>query len=77
MNQTSFTLVGFTQPHTAMPIIEDLDNNAKVFTSRILWYFPKLVFCKMQETRLTLNEKSTVAQFTDQFGETLLLSICH
>ena len=60
-----------------MPIIEDLNNNAKGFTSRILWYFPKPVFCKMQETRLTVNEKSTVAQFTDQFGETLLLSICH
>ena len=29
MQQTSFTLLGFTQPHTAMPIIEDLQNNAK------------------------------------------------
>ena len=35
MAQTSFTLLGFTQPQTAMPIIEDTQNNAKGFTLKI------------------------------------------
>ena len=37
MTQTSFTLMGFTQPQTALHIIEDAQNNAKGFTSRLLW----------------------------------------
>ena len=66
MNQTSFTLFGFTQPQTALPIIEDAQNNAKGFTSRILWYFPEPVFCKMSETRLDATEKEKVQRFTEE-----------
>ena len=68
MNQTSFTMFGFTQPQTALPIIEDAQNNAKGFTSRILWFFPEPVFCKMSETRLEVADKEKVTQFTDKMG---------
>ena len=69
MAQTTFTLLGFTQPQTAMPIIEDSQNNAKGFTSRLLWYFPKPVFCKMQDTVLTDEEKIQVTRFKGELGE--------
>ena len=36
MTQTSFTLVGFTQPQAALPIIKDVQNNAKGLTSLIV-----------------------------------------
>jgi hypothetical protein len=49
MIQTCFVLYGFTQPLTAMPIMENAQNNSKGFTSRLLWYFPKPIFCKMEE----------------------------
>jgi hypothetical protein len=69
MAQTTFTLLGFTQPQTAMPIIEDKQNNAKGFTSRLLWYFPRPVFCKMQDTVLTDEEKLQVTHFKDELGK--------
>jgi hypothetical protein len=69
MQQTSFNLLGFTQPHTAMPIIEDLQNNAKGFTSRFLWYFPKPVFCKLKATVLHDDENDEVEKFEEQLGE--------
>ena len=69
MTQTTFTLLGFTQPQTAMPIIEDKQNNAKGFTSRLLWYFPRPVFCKMQDTVLTDEEKLQVTHFKDELGK--------
>ena len=69
MQQTSFTLLGFTQPHTAMPIIEDLHNNAKGFTSRLLWYFSKPVFCKFRETILEDDEHDDIEKFEENLGE--------
>ena len=68
MNQTSFTMLGFTQPQTAMPIIEDTQNNAKGFTSRILWFFAQPVFCRMQDTRLTAEETTTLQTFREELG---------
>lgn len=41
MSQTSFTMVGFTQPRAALPIIEDAQNTAKGFMSRILMAIPR------------------------------------
>ena len=69
MQQTSFTLLGFTQPHTAMPIIEDLQNNAKGFTSRLLWFFPKPAFCKFRDTILEDNEHDEVDKFEENLGK--------
>ena len=74
MAQTSFTMLGFTQPQTALPIIEDAQNNAKGFTSRILWFFPEPVFCKMAETRLTPVEKKTARSFNHALGNNPLIS---
>jgi hypothetical protein len=69
MDQTSFTLLDFTQPQTAMPIIEDTQNNAKGFTSRLLWYFPTPIFCKMQDTMLSEEENLTTSRFKDELGK--------
>ena len=69
MAQTSFTLLGFTQPQTAMPIIEDTQNNAKGFTSRFLWFFPEPVFCRMQDTLLNDGETSEVEAFKNELGK--------
>ena len=68
MNQTSFTMLGFTQPQTAMPIIEDTQNNAKGVTPRILWFFAQPVFCRMQDTGLTAEETSTLQTFREELG---------
>ena len=68
MTQTSFTLVGFTQPQSALPIIEDLQNNAKGFTSRLLWWFPKPVFCKMRDTMLDEMDSEEVRIFMPHLG---------
>lgn len=69
MANTTFTLLGFTQPQSAMPIIEDTQNNANGFTSRLLWYFPTPVFCKMQDTVLTEEEKLKVIRFKGKLGK--------
>ena len=69
MDRTSFSFLGFTQPYTALPVIQDTSNNAKGFTSRILWYFPQPVFAKFEDTLLTSDEKHVVDAFKEQFGE--------
>lgn len=68
MTQTSFTLICFTQPQTALSIIEDAHDNAKGFTSRLLWFFPKPVFCSLKDTGLTQEESAQVRDFKDQLG---------
>lgn len=68
MTQTSFTLMGFTQQQTALPIIEDAQNNAKGFTSRLLWFFPKPVFCSLKDTNLTPEESVQVKDFKCKLG---------
>lgn len=67
MNQTSFTLVGFTRPQAALPII-DLQKNAKGFTSRLLWWFPTPVFCILRDTMLQETETEKVKTFSQQLG---------
>ena len=57
MNQTTLTLLGFTQPQTALPIIRKAENNAKGFTSQILWYFPTPIFRRFAESEFTEEEK--------------------
>ncbi|CAB4014038.1 Hypothetical predicted protein [Paramuricea clavata] len=52
-----------------MPIIEDLQNNAKGFTSRFLWYFPKPIFCKLKATVLHDDENDEVEKFEEHLGE--------
>lgn len=52
-----------------MPITEDLQNNAKGFTSRLLWYFPKPVFCKFRETILKDDEHDDIEKFEENLGE--------
>ncbi|KXJ21109.1 hypothetical protein AC249_AIPGENE27735 [Exaiptasia diaphana] len=56
MNRTSLALLGFTQPHTALPIIQDISNNVKGFTSRILWFFPKPIYTKYEDSKLKKEE---------------------
>lgn len=60
--------MGFTQPQTALPIIEDAQNNAKGFTSRLLWFFPRPVFCSLKETNLTPEESAEVKDFQSKLG---------
>ena len=68
MEQTTFTLLGFTQPHTAMPIIQDTQNNAKGFTSRFLWFFPGPVYCRMKDTVLNEQESSKILKVKKEVG---------
>lgn len=65
--------MGFTQPYTAFPVIEDASYNAKGFTSRILWYFPKPVFATLRESILTENECETVTAFKEKLGKSLFV----
>ncbi|CAB4036868.1 Hypothetical predicted protein, partial [Paramuricea clavata] len=67
MRQTSFTLLGFTQPQTALPII----HNAKGFTSRILWYFPNPIFRRLADSELTEDEKDACEQWEQNLVEFL------
>ncbi|XP_015776962.1 PREDICTED: uncharacterized protein LOC107354970 [Acropora digitifera] len=66
MQRTTFTLFGFSQPFTAFPVIEDISNNAKGFTSRMLWFFPRPVFCKMRDNILDQEESNNVEHFKEQ-----------
>lgn len=68
MSRTSFSLFGMTQPYAAMPVIQDQSNNAKGFTSRILWFFPEPVFAKFEETMLTTEEKDVALKFKEDLG---------
>lgn len=63
--------MGFTQPYTAFPVIEDAANNAKGFTSRILWYFPKPVFATLRESILSPDECEIVTTFKEKLGKFL------
>lgn len=67
-------MFGFTQPQTALPIIQDSCNNTKGFTSRILWYFPQPTYCKMSETYLNVNEKGQVKHFKNELGKSNVYS---
>ena len=58
MGRTSFSLLGFTQPFAALPVIQDQSNNAKGFTSRILWFFPQPVFAKFEDTLILTDEET-------------------
>lgn len=66
MDEMSFTLMGFTETEQALPIIEDCNHNVRRFTSRLLWYFPKPVFCRLEDSLLTLDESVKVSQFQSQ-----------
>ena len=68
MNQTTFTLLGFTQPQTALPIIRNAENNSKGFTSRILWYFLTPIFCRFAESELTKEEKESCEEWEENLG---------
>lgn len=59
-----------TQPCAAMPVIQDQSNNAKGFTSHILWYFPESVFAKFEDTMLTTEEKTLTQEFEEELGIT-------
>ncbi len=65
MNQTSFTLLGFTQPHSALPILQDVESNAKGFTSRILWYFPRPIYSKFADLQLTEEDEQILKETED------------
>ena len=68
MNQTTFTMLGFTQPQSAMPVINNADNNAKGFTSRILWFFPTPIYSKFYDLELDEEEKECIEQGEDILG---------
>ena len=67
MERISFSLLGFTQPFAALPVIQDQSNNAKGFTSRILWFFPQPVFAKFEDTLLTDEETAFVHDTKESF----------
>ena len=69
MENTAFTIMGFTQPQAALPVIQDQSNNAKGFTSRFLWYFPEPVFCKMCDNVLSGEETQLASKFRNKFGK--------
>ena len=68
MNQTSFTLLGFTQPHSALPILQDVDSNAKGFTSRMLWYFPTPIYSKFADLKLTEEDEQLLSDTEELLG---------
>lgn len=68
MTRTSFSFFGMTQPYAAMPVIQDQSNNAKGFTSRILWFFPEPVFAKFEDTMLTPKETPIAQEFEEELS---------
>ena len=68
MSRTLFSFFGMTQPYAAMPVIQDQSNNAKGFTSRILWFFPEPVFAEFDDTMLTPKETTIAQEFEDELG---------
>ena len=68
--------MGSTQPYTAFPVIEDAPNNAKGFTSRILWYFPKPVFAALRESILAEDECDIVTSLKEKLGKSLHPMTC-
>ena len=59
----------FRMQQTSFMLLEDLQNNAKGFTSRLLWYFPKPVFCKFRETIREDDEHDNTEKFEENLGE--------
>ena len=59
-------LSGFTQPHAALPVIQDTSNNAKGFTSRIIGYFSQPVFAKFEDTILTKEENDLAEELREK-----------
>ena len=59
MTQTSFTMVGFTQPRAALPIIED-------------WFLPESIIFKLQDAMLTDMEAEQVRSYKKELGNILL-----
>jgi hypothetical protein len=68
MNQTSLQLLGFTQPQSALPIIHNAQNNAKGFTSRILWYFPTPIYSRLGDLELSAEERQTIQEGEETLG---------
>lgn len=68
MTQTSFTILGFTRPQEAMPIITNVQNNATGFASNILWLFPEPVFCRFKDSTLTPHESEEAMEFEERLG---------
>jgi len=58
MTQTSFTFLGLTQPQTALPNVQDDQNNAKGFMSGFLCFFPQPLLWKLGNTELTPEQPS-------------------
>ena len=69
MNQTSLQLLGFTQPQSALPIIDNAQNNAKGFTSRILWYFPTPIYSRLADLELSPEERERIEEGECTLGE--------
>jgi len=62
IKNTSFSILGFTQPATAFPIIKDTLGNQNGFTNRFIWFFPKPIYSKFED--LTLSPEEAV-KFTN------------
>lgn len=60
MSPTTFTLLGFTQPQSALPVIHNAQNNAKGFTLRMLWYFPTPIYSRLADLELSAEERETI-----------------
>ncbi|XP_078364593.1 uncharacterized protein LOC144649007 [Oculina patagonica] len=71
MTQTSFTMLGFTRPHDALPIITNVQNNATGFASNILWLFPEPVFCRFKDLMFTPQESAEDMEFEERLVEFL------
>ena len=74
MTQTSLTLLGFTQPTSALPIISNAQNNSKGFTSRILWYFPEPIYSRLKDLKLTPEERVFYSFYLVGVQDTKLLA---
>lgn len=74
MNQTSLQLLGFTQPQSALPIINNAQNNAKGFTSRILWYFSTPIYSRLADLELSPMESQTIENGEDILGKCFKLT---
>ena len=61
--ESNFMMLGFMQPQSALPIIQDFQNNTKGFTSRLMWYFPKPIYCRLEDLDLTELKQQEVDQF--------------
>ena len=60
MNQTSLQLLGFMQPQSALPIIDNAQNNAKGLTSRILWYCLTPIYSRFTDLELSPEKREII-----------------